>query len=683
MRKVFLEDLPKWEDGQYKGKIKWKDCVGYKVRFIYDDIEDEVKIIDYKYPIVKIEYKGNIYSYENYRFLKCPFGVMLGKYNKDYLFNVNEKIDTISGSIVILEQIKVKRSKDNIKGYKYKCLIDGHIDTTSEYHLKAGRGCSVCGYNKVVKGINDISTTHPHLMGYFLNIEDAYSVSHGSEKEFSMKCKDCGYKRNRVIKDLVRNGFACPQCSDGFSYPEKFVFNMLSQLSIEFIVQYNPKWVKPKRYDFYIPYLNCIIETHGEQHYHNSFKIVGSRDLKEEILNDSYKKEIALMNGIDKYIELDCQKSELGYVRNSVRNSELKNIFNLSKVNWQECHEFASDTRVKEVSLIWNTGIHSTIEIGKIINLHGATVRRYLKMGRELGWNDYDEYQASIRGGMLQKKKVICLNNMDVFECSKEVEDKYGVNRAHVNLVCNHRSKYITINDEPFVFMFYEEYINREIDEKKIIDEVIDLHNKKIQKRVVCLNTNEIFKTLKEASDKYQIVYQGIISCCKGEVKHAGRHPETQEKLVWIYYKDYINLSEDDIKDLLPKKVMQFSKNMEFLRKYESIETASENLNMGHYDIKAVCDGKKLSTKGFIFIYEDDYDKKDFNFRNRKTNAKIVIQLDSEDNVLNEYTSVKEAMDKTKVNHVSSVCRGERKSAGGYKWMYREDYEKYIEEQQK
>ena len=34
MKKVFLDNLPKWESGKYKGRINWKESIGHKVKFI-------------------------------------------------------------------------------------------------------------------------------------------------------------------------------------------------------------------------------------------------------------------------------------------------------------------------------------------------------------------------------------------------------------------------------------------------------------------------------------------------------------------------------------------------------------------------------------------------------------------------------------------------------------------------
>ena len=60
MKEIFLDELPKM--GKY---INWKESIGCKVKFIYDDINGEIEIIDYYMndngkPYLIIKYKNRI-----------------------------------------------------------------------------------------------------------------------------------------------------------------------------------------------------------------------------------------------------------------------------------------------------------------------------------------------------------------------------------------------------------------------------------------------------------------------------------------------------------------------------------------------------------------------------------------------------------------------------------------------
>lgn len=54
-------------------------------------------------------------------------------------------------------------------------------------------------------------------------------------------------------------------------------------------------------------------------------------------------------------------------------------------------------------------------------------------------------------------------------------------------------------------------------------------------KKVICITTGEIFGCINEAAAKYNIDNSSIIKCCKGKIKHIGRHPSTNERLAWEY----------------------------------------------------------------------------------------------------------------------------------------------------
>lgn len=58
-----------------------------------------------------------------------------------------------------------------------------------------------------------------------------------------------------------------------------------------------------------------------------------------------------------------------------------------------------------------------------------------------------------------------------------------------------------------------------------------------------------------------------------------------------------------------------------------------------------------------------------------ESRMKPVIQTTLDGEFIKEWNSVKSASDFFNgLKHIDGVCRGERKSAGGYKWIYKEDY---------
>ena len=56
-----------------------------------------------------------------------------------------------------------------------------------------------------------------------------------------------------------------------------------------------------------------------------------------------------------------------------------------------------------------------------------------------------------------------------------------------------------------------------------------------------------------------------------------------------------------------------------------------------------------------------------------KINAKCVIKMSLDGTIISEYPSAMDAERQTGVKHISKVCRGERKTAGGFIWKYKTD----------
>ena len=190
-------------------------------------------------------------------------------------------------------------------------------------------------------------------------------------------------------------------------------------------------WSNNKRYDIYIPSLSMIIENHGLQHYKGGFEAYGGRTLEEEQENDIYKKNLALNNDIKHYIELDCKKSELEWIKNSVMESELPRLLNFKEedINWIECEIYARKSLLITVCELWNNKVGSTQDIADKVGLSRPTVTRYLKSG----------VKPSPEHGKVHEKKVKCLELNMVFDsCTKAktfLDKKYNdnFNKGHIS----------------------------------------------------------------------------------------------------------------------------------------------------------------------------------------------------------------------------------------------------------
>lgn len=222
-----------------------------------------------------------------------------------------------------------------------------------------------------------------------LTFDDCFGISPYSNKKFYIKCNYCN-KLSKTKKDLnhvQRYGFKCGFCDERYKTPEKFMCNILEQLNIDFIPQLSrstTQWCYTYKYDFYIPSLNAIIETNGEQHY----RYVGfKRTLEQEQMNDLFKRKCA-EGHVDNYIVIDCRYSTLEWLKeNTIK--ELSSYFDLSNINWELAYEESQSSLIRKAWELWDNGIHSTKEIGDILGKHRKTIKEWLKKGNECGKCSY------------------------------------------------------------------------------------------------------------------------------------------------------------------------------------------------------------------------------------------------------------------------------------------------------
>lgn len=415
-KQIFLEVLPR---KIYKGTecIDWINSVGYKVHFIYDDIEGDLEIIKYIKgvkninPRILIKYGKEQIEINVASLKSCPLGELLKKNTSEFKYEIGTIFKSDKKDLIIINREYRKANRldkklENRKWYQYHCYKCGAELWVDENGLKSIQ-CGCCsGNHKVVEGINDIPTTAPWMIPYFQGgYDEAKLYSKGSNKKIYPICPDCGRIKNSLVtinSIYMTKSVGC-LCKDGHSYPEKTMFDFLNQLlNNNFIWQYsktNENWVNKYQYDFYFEYNSekYIVETHGEQHYTGGFEKIKSnryvRTLKEEQENDRLKKELALDNGIkeDNYIVVDCRKSELEFIKQNILNSKLAKVFDMNIINWIQIGEFACSNLAKIACKYKNDNSNlTTTQIGEIMKLDGGTISRYLKTGNELNWCNYN-----------------------------------------------------------------------------------------------------------------------------------------------------------------------------------------------------------------------------------------------------------------------------------------------------
>lgn len=305
------------------------------------------------------------------------------------------------------------------KGHKYEASLD---------NITQGSGCPYCNNQKVLIGYNDLNTTNPEISKYLVNKNDGEKCTYGSNTILDFKCPNCGKIISKYPSLLLSKSgkFVC-SCSDGISYPEKYFESFFKQLGVEYIYQLSKKhfeWCDKYRYDFYLPSTNTIIEVHGLQHYKNCNWADSLFVIQE---NDKIKKELAIKNGVN-YIVVDARNSTSKYISNNIIKSQLSQMFDLSKVDFNLCNIYANNSKVKQVIDLWNSGINNAVEIGNKVGLVSNTVLRYLDNGAESGLCDFDRevYRKIVNHGA-KRVRVKCIETNITYSSFNEVLNKLNI----------------------------------------------------------------------------------------------------------------------------------------------------------------------------------------------------------------------------------------------------------------
>lgn len=278
-------------------------------------------------------------------------------------------------------------------------------------------------------------------------------------------------------------------------------------------------------------------------------------------------------------------------------------------------------------------------------------------------------------------KKVICINNMMIFDTTVEASKYANTSDASIQSCCKgllYTSGTDPITKEKLQWEYY--YPNKEYELKTIQKK----NNHPSIKKVVCHTTGEIFNSVKEASEKYSLSESGIRYCCLFEYSSYGHLPDGT-KLQWFYYDYYISDDFDIKKHTLKIKnseikipVYMYDIEGNFIKGFESQGEASEYI--GHCkkgnagQILRCCREERPTAFGYIWRFYQT-DKIDTTNIKNKIRNKEVLQYSTTMDFINKFENIKQASiylknDDSCVSGIRNCCNNLSKSAYGYIWKY-------------
>ena len=139
----------------------------------------------------------------------------------------------------------------------------------------------------------------PNLL-FVKEIEEKFPNSYEILEEYKdaktkikVRHKECGFIFSITPDNLLR-GHGCPRCNRYNSKGSKAIKEYLENNNILYETEKTFEWSNNKRYDFYLPKYNLLIEFNGEQHYHPIPFFLQNRSFEEQRAIDKEKEEKAI-----------------------------------------------------------------------------------------------------------------------------------------------------------------------------------------------------------------------------------------------------------------------------------------------------------------------------------------------------------------------------------------------------
>ena len=334
---------------------------------------------------VRCKHCGEIYSANPLQILngslhkKCSY-IVKGLDNSNNRKSHNDFVDelySINPNIKVLSKYTLSKNKVNVS-----CNICGYNWSAVANSLLSGSGCPECAKKRVSElnllthdeFIEKAQAINPHVevLGTYIN----------SKTKILIKCKRCGHIEEVIPSKLLTRIYNCKVCSDGISFPNRFMAALLDELHINYIPEKTFDWSDNKRYDFYLTDYNIIVEMHGKQHY---TKNIYNKTVKRQKENDMCKMNLANENGISNYISINASISSFDYIWD--------NVINIDFFKDKICHinkqsvliRCLSTSKIIQTANYYNDGFTKNVDLQKLIGSCKDTITSYVKRAKLCG----------------------------------------------------------------------------------------------------------------------------------------------------------------------------------------------------------------------------------------------------------------------------------------------------------
>lgn len=186
----------------------------------------------------------------------------------------------------------------------------------------------------------------------------------------------------------------------------------------------------------------------------------------------------------------------------------------------------------------------------------------------------------------VKRRSVICIETGKIYDCLKEAGADIGTSHSNISYACSGK----TVLAGGYHWAYYEDFLANPNQEKFVKDGYFIMS-------VICLETEKVYKNIKEASEDTGANNTNISLVCRGKLATCGGYH-------WMYHKDYLK-NGADINKLKSKyggrKVLCIEKN----KVYESIKEAYIENNITKSTMWYTLQDNRRTAGGYHWKYVD------------------------------------------------------------------------------